>query len=256
MTKYEGLVVFIRNNNDVPIYELWQVACNKYGYTSTFESFRKYVSAINCRYEKNKPDVKQSRDTMIDLLKERQIISLSELQNIYDCSLFSILEMLKVYRYQGYDIYNDGCNLSLTKYKTNADSVSTPLGDRYIKFGVASDLHFGSTSCQITALNEFCEQCRKEDINHILVPGDVFAGYKTYPGQEHDVYALTSEEQEESCLLNLPTGFDWWMLGGNHDYTFVSKGGGHNPLLKLQYHFHLLFHNLQLGLGLAKSNPL
>lgn len=108
-----------------------------------------------------------------------------------------------------------------------------PLADREIVFAIASDLHFGSKHVQITHLHAFCEEARKAGVTDIICPGDVMAGYNVYPGQRFEQYAITADAQEQSVLANLPTGFRWWMIGGNHDYTFVSKGGGHNPMLVL-----------------------
>jgi hypothetical protein len=105
-----------------------------------------------------------------------------------------------------------------------------PLGDREIKVGIASDLHFGSKHCQITHLNNFAEECRKEGVTEMICPGDILAGTKVYPGQLYDQYAFTADEQEQSAIANLPEGFRWWILGGNHDYSFISKASGHNPM--------------------------
>ena len=112
---------------------------------------------------------------------------------------------------------------------------SNPLeDDDRICFGVVSDPHFGSKACQITALNYFAEEMKARGVKHVLCPGDIFTGIRVYPGHEFDRYALTVDEQEDSCIANLPKGFEWWMLGGNHDYSFISKCSGHNALLYLQ----------------------
>lgn len=104
------------------------------------------------------------------------------------------------------------------------------LGEREIRVGIASDLHFGSKHCQITHLNNFAEECRKEGVTEMVCPGDILAGTKVYPGQLYDQYAFTADEQEQSAIANLPEGFRWWILGGNHDYSFISKASGHNPM--------------------------
>jgi hypothetical protein len=107
------------------------------------------------------------------------------------------------------------------------------LEETEVIFGIASDLHFGSKACQITALNQFAEICRKKGVKYIFCPGDIVAGYNVYKGQMMDVYAISAEEQEDSVIANLPKGFEWYFLGGNHDYSFIKSGGGHNVLLSI-----------------------
>ena len=104
--------------------------------------------------------------------------------------------------------------------------------DKEITFGVMSDLHYGSRSCQITAINLFAEECKKNGVEHIFVAGDILAGYGIYKGQTMETYEQSAEHQEESCLVNLPAGFKYYMIGGNHDYSYM-KIAGHNVIRSL-----------------------
>lgn len=109
-----------------------------------------------------------------------------------------------------------------------------PLADRKIKFGVASDIHIGSKSTQITALTQFVRDCIKAGVTHILVSGDVTDGTGIFPGQELHQYAQTAESQLYSAVKNLPRGVQWIVLGGNHDYSWMSKARGYNILARLE----------------------
>ena len=144
-----------------------------------------------------------------------------------------IYELVEHYRSKGYEIVADEEKIMFSSGVISNIEKVKQISDREIIFGVSSDWHFGSKAVQITALKEFCEICRKNGVKHIFNPGDIVAGFNVYPGQTFDLYALSAEEQESSVVTNLPKEFNWYCLGGNHDYSFIKKGGGHNPLLSI-----------------------
>jgi hypothetical protein len=173
-------------------------------------------------------------EEFIKIMKKRKIVSGEELCETLGCTPKEVYELANEYRIKGYEIYCDDKNVILsTDVAVQVDPLKQPLEDREIVFAVMSDLHFGSKSCQITAMNEFAEICRKKGIRDIFIPGDIFAGYGVFPGQQFEVYALSADEQEQSAIVNLPQGFQYYGLGGNHDYSFIKRGGGHNPLVAL-----------------------
>jgi predicted phosphodiesterase len=109
-----------------------------------------------------------------------------------------------------------------------------PLATKTIRFGVASDLHIGAKAFQPTALARFVDDCKARKVTHILVPGDIFDGTGVYQGQELEQYATTAETQLESAIKTLPVGVQWIMLGGNHDYSWMSRAKGYNILARLE----------------------
>jgi len=172
---------------------------------------------------------------LIEMLKGHgNSMSCSDVMTDLDCSPTELRNLVDECRVGGVDVFiQDNRIVYSSEALGSGEMIESPLSDsKEIVFGVTSDLHFGSKACQITGLNQFCKQAKQEGVKHILVPGDVFAGIKVYQGQEHDIYASSAEEQERSLLRNLPTGFDWYMLAGNHDYDFV-KRAGHNPVLAI-----------------------
>jgi len=58
-----------------------------------------------------------------------------------------------------------------------------PGGEKF-RLGLCSDLHFGSTKHQNGALRHFAQTAADLEVKHILISGDVTAGYKVYEGQE------------------------------------------------------------------------
>jgi UDP-2,3-diacylglucosamine pyrophosphatase LpxH len=198
------------------------------GYHGSLNSFYKYVHRVTSQYV-------DPADKFLEIVTKQKISSIIDLSNKLNCTPKRILEYVEYYRCNGYEIsINDQYIIFSKDAVSNGIEIENPLEDTEITFAIMSDPHFGSKACQITALNEFCEICRKKGVKQIFVPGDVVAGFNVYPGQMFDVYAISSEEQEESVIVNLPKGFEWYMLGGNHDYSFIKRGGGHNPLLVIE----------------------
>ncbi len=169
------------------------------------------------------------RGNFLKLIRKAKNISIIDAANTLECPPKNITEAINYYIGIGYEIgiLNDNIIFD-RKTHVPTNNIKQPLSDyKDITFAVSSDLHFGSTACQITAMNEFNDICDKEGVKHILVAGDIFAGYNTYRGQEYDVYAKGSDKQIESAVINLPNTNNkkYYMLGGNHDYTYIKSAG-------------------------------
>jgi hypothetical protein len=199
-------------------------------YKNDYESFRKY--ALKVKKKNGVIDgqniIEEIDKKIIKQLEANKIIKVTDLVNKLNCSKKDLEKSIQNCRRNGYEIIIDNNIIILSTTNVRDSEKLSQLGCSEIIFGVVSDPHFGSKSCQITALNEFAEIMRKKGVKHIFVPGDLVSGYEVYPGQIHDVYAISAKEQEETTLLNLPTGFEWYVLGGNHDYSFIKRGGGYN----------------------------
>ncbi len=244
--KYPGLQEFILGNFQYyKIEDIYRVAKNKFNYKNTLTNFKKYVYKTIQRNKIKNDKIKQRvvniNDKQFNIEKdfltilEQKSINLIELCDQLNAPPKVIHELINSYRRKGYEIFINNNIIKLSNDLIfNPERIIKPLSDdTEIIFGVASDLHLGSNHVQITALNEFANECKKEGVKSILCAGDIFSGYKVYPGHELDVYAYTVDEQIESAVINIPTGLDWYMLGGNHDYSFI-KRGGHNSLLALE----------------------
>jgi len=239
--KYPGLRSYIakRSNQGISKRKIYKEAVKKFGYDTSFRNFGRYFSKV----EKSKPQpqpitkdpsIKQTKsEKFIDILREKTSIMIVKLCDELNCTPKKVYSFIKEYRQLGYEIIFDDLRVYLGTHEVADVEKFSISKEKEIIFGVASDLHFGSTSCQITRLNEFCEECRKSGVKHIFVPGDITAGSGVYAGQENDQYAKGSDEMEESLIVNLPTGFTWLMLGGNHDYSFIRRIN-HNPLRTIQ----------------------
>jgi len=242
---YLTLSEFIKNHLDEDIDNLMIMARRHFPQSvvvQDIKKFRKYVSKVKQRMvnsfsEENKLYTRQKKLFFDILESSKQPISVIDLCNNLKCSPEVLSNIINEYRQHGHEIAVTNFMVSLEKtiHHDIDKKYEKPLvNDKEIIFGVVSDLHFGSSACQITALNKFAEICKHRGVEHILVAGDILAGHNVYPGQQMDLYALGADEQEQSCILNLPKGFQWYMIGGNHDYSFI-KQTGHNPIRFLSY---------------------
>jgi len=240
--KYPGLIEFVKFKiiKGFSTRDIYDNARTQFSYKGDIATFRKYVSGVKRNHLKDQPSLKTKKDRstgeeFLEILKKRKVVNGNELCDILECDSDKIFEIINYYRNQGYEIICEQDRIILSNViASEGSTVNVPLEDTEIIFGVASDLHFGSKECQITHLKEFAEICRKKGVKYMFVPGDVCAGYNVYPGQQFEVYALSAEEQEESVILNLPKGFEYYVIGGNHDYSFIKRGGGHNPMLSIE----------------------
>lgn len=194
-----------------------------------FKSFHKYVERLKKEHGliSNQPKIQKVDQKIIDFLKGDKIVKIEDLLIKIKCTKKILNKSIINCKRNGYHIDIDNGMISLNS-SNHRPKPFKPLGCTEIIFGVVSDPHFGSKSCQLTALNEFSDIMKKHQVKHIFCPGDLVAGFSVYPGQIYDVYAIDSREQEETTLINLPLGFDWYVLGGNHDYSFIKNGGGNN----------------------------
>jgi len=173
----------------------------------------------------------------VNLIKKVKVISLIDLCNNLNLPPKEVEKLIRICNAKGYEINVDDKtvifdtdNIAIPK-----SSIKEPLSDsNEITFGIASDLHLGSKSVQLTALNEFTQICMKHGVEHMFVPGDVFAGFNVYKGQATDLYAFGAEDQLDSAIINIPKyeNLDWIMMGGNHDASFI-RNGGQNLVLRL-----------------------
>jgi hypothetical protein len=246
--KYPGLCEFVQEKlkQKKDSTEIFNEACRTFNYKDRISSFRRYVNNIKYRHKDDSPNQPSNDQTIkenlpkddvsefLDIVSKQKNISIIDICNDLNCSPQRIDNLVSYHRSKGYDItIHEDMVMFFTDLVSSVEQVPQ-ISETEITFGVASDLHFGSKAAQITALNEFCNICSKRGVKHIFSPGDIVAGYNVYPGQQFDLYALSAEEQEDSVIKNLPTGdFQWYMLGGNHDYAFIKKGGGHNPVLAI-----------------------
>lgn len=213
--------------NGVSYREIFEKLKKEKKYNFSYVSFSRYALGLKKKHGviENQNKIKELDKKIIECLKCNKIVNINELIFKLNCKRRELEKSINSCQRNGYEIILDNDIIFLSNTNTrNSDNIST-LASTEIIFGIVSDPHFGSKNCQITALNEFSQIMIKKGVKHVFVPGDLVSGYEVYPGQIHDVYAITAKEQEDTTLRNLPINLDWYVLGGNHDYSFVKKSG-------------------------------
>jgi len=242
--KYPGLSEFVKNRirkgfyNITELMKWYKDAVDKFNYERDFDTFREYVRTTKRRMKRDITtfSMRDKKKVFLSILESQKMMRMKDLCDLLNCPPKKIIEMVDELRSQGREVVQDGLSVSLSsKIVDRIEKIEKPLEEREICFGVMSDPHYGSKSCQLTAINDFLFQCAKYGIKHIFCPGDMVSGYNVYPGQQFEVYGVSSEEQEDSLIANLPMGFEYYVIGGNHDYSFITKGAGHNPILSLSH---------------------
>jgi len=93
--------------------------------------------------------------------------------------------------------------------------------------GIISDTHFASKWAQITNLRRCIQQMYQEGVRNMLFCGDLTAGSDVYRGQIHDLVTPSGHGQAQLAIAYLPQldGLTYYMIAGNHDYSFIKQNG-------------------------------
>ncbi len=87
-----------------------------------------------------------------------------------------------------------------------------------VKFGIASDTHFGHKHQQLTHLEDFCQQARDFGVAFMLHGGDVVDGQNMHRDQQFELFKHGVDSQANYTIEHLPNlGVPWYAIGGNHD---------------------------------------
>lgn len=154
-----------------------------------------------------------------------------ELADLFDRGVPTIEKALEAMARDGQNVARSAQEYRLPPYAApeRAPVLSdSPSG--HVRFAVASDLHIASKAAQVSAMRAFLDLAvNRYGCRHILVPGDVVAGFRVYRGQENEVYAASASDQLDALVNTVPTfpGVTFYVMGGNHDYSWI-KGAGFN----------------------------
>lgn len=145
-----------------------------------------------------------------------------------DRSPSTALHIITEMQAQGYNVRVENKRISMPKSMSALpiQDISQAIADSMVvKIAVVSDLHCGSTCAQITHYRSFVDYARKEGFTKFFVPGDLSTGKNIYRGHELDTYAHQSEQQEYlvSEAVRPEPGEDWYILAGNHDFSWVKN---------------------------------
>lgn len=104
------------------------------------------------------------------------------------------------------------------------------------RFGFVSDMHMGSKFQQVSNLYNFYKICDERGVDAILNCGDISDGQRMYSGQEYEVFKHGADAQAEYIIEKYPDapgGVETFLLGGNHDESHYTRGGGHDIIKRI-----------------------
>ncbi len=147
----------------------------------------------------------------------------------------AVQEALKRLRESGYAVREcegaEDREVSLPRIPDHTGVVIPPIFEERasrVIWASISDTHFGSRYVQKTALLHFLDMAyERYGVRHVFHSGDVTAGERVYKGQTYDLYAHGADEQIDDAVNSLPRreGLRYYMLGGNHDASFIRLCG-------------------------------
>jgi len=182
----------------------------------------------------------KSRVVLESLLSKNKPVSFEELCNLLSMSPAETRLVIDDAIRGGlsFSLSNDGYILRGFKEHNNYSSASSmnirPINNRF-KVGVISDTHAGSEHAKNAELKNCVEYMYNDcGIKTILHSGDFLDGNGVYKGQEAEVVAWGMDAQLDIAVNALPQlkGLKYYMIGGNHDYSFIKRGGG-DPLVSI-----------------------
>jgi hypothetical protein len=168
---------------------------------------------------------------VIAYLRQARVATLRQMSENFDRSEATVEQMIAEMRQAGFGIVREEQRIVLPETPL-VDYQIAPLFESgetvEVSFAIISDTHGGSHFEQVTALRDFVHIAREEyGVRHVLHTGDAFAGLDVYRGQRAELYAVNAGEQAEVVANNLPAYSDlrYYLLGGNHDYSYFKSVG-------------------------------
>ena len=97
----------------------------------------------------------------------------------------------------------------------------------HFKVGYMGDLHIGSIYTNYDYIQDACREFYEEDVDMVVVTGDVTEGMSNRPGHIYECTELGFDKQKDKAI-ELLKPFDFCpvkMIDGNHDRWYI-KGSG------------------------------
>ena len=100
-------------------------------------------------------------------------------------------------------------------------------GNRRVRFAVVSDTHLNNKYTQITYLNQFYEECKRQGIKHVYHAGDIDDGEQMRPGHQYECYTQGADDHVSEICRVYPKidGITTHFITGNHDASTIKRCG-------------------------------
>lgn len=195
------------------------------------EAIRKKFNEINI-IDFEGANIESTKEYLLSLIK-KEPYTLEEYNKLLKLPIPIIKHFISEFRdnnipvniiESGHVVYNKSNFVSaqdIANYSLNNINIENP---NEVLFGIVSDTHFGSKSCEVEKLNYFYDYCKNKNIKTVFHAGDLVDGIKVYKGQEYEQTYYGFQSQCESVIKNYPKieGIKTYAILGNHDYSFIS----------------------------------
>jgi len=168
-------------------------------------------------------------DLLLKALTKRTLTT-AELVEIVDRSPKTVTATLERLRNAGYEIEvdTDAEQVTLDRQRRPTNwtvDLAQYYGER-LKLAIISCTHFGNRYRQLGALTGFYRICERDKVGAVVHLGDLTDGINMYRGQEFDLYAHGADAQVQASAEEYPESeLPTYLIGGNHDYSFVKTAG-------------------------------
>jgi len=175
------------------------------------------------------------KDKLRSIIKKEKGINFDELADVLDVSNNHLNSIIK-------ELNKDGYNFNITEgqkvFQSTHPQESGVIFDdsklfkgRTIRFGIASDNHFGSKKATPKELEAMYDLFQKEGIKVVYHPGDITDGRNVYRGQDRELKYWGQDDQINYVIRKYPKreGIVTKFITGNHDLSLYQKEGAPDP---------------------------
>ena len=158
----------------------------------------------------------------------REPYTVKQLSSQLDRSEETIAKAVEKLRQDGYEVVVDEDRVLVPKepIPEYRQIDLTPFYHDGVKLGLVSCTHYGSKWQQPSNLKAFLEICQREKVAALVHHGDLVDGNGMFKAQWQEQFATGADDQEDAAVFWHPRAeVPQYVVGGNHDYSWVSHSG-------------------------------
>jgi len=167
---------------------------------------------------------------ILDVIRKKKITSAGEISREVNRSKEYVKEIIAGLQERGYDVeYDDDTRqvkLEPHEHRQLDPLQLSILKGETLKFGLISDVHFGSKFQCLSLVKTAYEIFAREDCYFVINAGDIVDGINMYKGHTAELFAHGADEQLDYVVENYPRAeFKTYLVAGNHDLSFKKTAG-------------------------------
>ena len=181
---------------------------------------------------KKDPEYPNKENIINWVIKKQQHLSIGEISRRLDRSKETVVKLISALNESGYDIHLDKDTNTIGEIKSNVfkPSLTKIKYKKFMKIGLISDTHLGSTYQQLSLLHDAYKVMEKEEVAYCIHAGDWSDGPVEMHKRPEEVFIKDADGIIEYGIKNYPKTdkFKTYILDeGTHD-TFWKRFHGIN----------------------------